>query len=125
MRMKKKALTEAINKQSTHVGKLTRRKVAEMALEYVTLVDANSNGMIERSEFHEFFSTFDGICLADAEIDDMFDIADQDKGGHLSVEEFAGCLFQIIVPEGFDDSDDESFKDVYARITKERQGGDL
>ena len=37
----------------------------------------------------------------------MFNEADKDKSGFLSVEEFSECLFQIIIPEGFDDMDDE------------------
>lgn len=78
-----------------------------MALSYVTLVDRDCNGMIERDEFHEFFENFDGIVMSSAEIDIMFNEADRDKGGHLSVKEFAECLFQIIVPEGFDDLPEE------------------
>ena len=63
--------------------------------------------MIERSEFHEFFLNFDGICLNESEIDQLFNEADRDHGGHLSVQEFSDCLFQIIIPEGFDDMADE------------------
>lgn len=51
LKLKKKELQKAINTDSTHVGKLTHRKVQEMAAAYVELVDENQNGTIEKDEF--------------------------------------------------------------------------
>lgn len=107
LKLKKKELQKAINTDCTHVGKLTHKKVQEMATAYVTLVDENQNGMIEKDEFLEFFTNFDGICLGDDEINQMFADADRSGTGHLSIQEFAECLFLIIVPEGFEDMEEQ------------------
>lgn len=107
LKIKKRELQRAINADSTHVGKLTHEKVQQMATSYVNLVDADQNGLIEKDEFIEFFTNFDGICLSDEEITYLFKEADKNGGGHLSIQEFAEALFKIIVPEGFEDMDEK------------------
>ena len=107
LKLKKKELQRAINTDCTHVGKLTHKKVQEMATAYVALVDEDQNGTIEKNEFLEFFTNFDGVCLSEDEINQMFEDADADGSGHLSVQEFAECLFLIIVPEGFEDMEEQ------------------
>ena len=72
-----------------------------MANNYITLIDEDKNGLLSINEFSEFIATFDGITMTENEVTKLFNLSDIDKDGFLSNREFADCLFEMIIPEGF------------------------
>jgi|APSaa5957512535_1039671.scaffolds.fasta_scaffold152255_1 Ca2+-binding EF-hand superfamily protein len=90
---------------------MTPEKIAEHAIKWMEIVDRDQNGTISLTEFHEFFSTMDGIFMTDLEIQQMFEAFDIDKSGELSIEEFARAITQAIVPDEPGDGDSHEEED--------------
>ena len=112
---KKKEFAAAINLGDA--SQMTPEKIAEHAIKWMEIVDRDQNGTISLQEFHEFFSTMDGIFMTEHEIQQMFESFDIDHSGELSIEEFARAITQAIVPDepphgGDDEEDDEGESEV-------------
>lgn len=97
LKRKKREFAEAINLGDT--SQMTPEKIAEHAINWMTIVDKDGNGSINLPEFFEFFYTMDGIFMSDNEIEKMFHDFDASGNGELSVEEFARAITHAIVPD--------------------------
>ena len=99
--MRRKNLAKAINLGSTHVAKLTKEKLRAMASTYVSETDFDGNERLDKAEFTEFFLNFNAYCLQESEINILFDKF-KGRDGSLTVEQFAECLFECLIPEGLE-----------------------
>ena len=63
------------------------------------LADANGDGQIQKKELYDFFAQIDGINQSPDEIAQLFAQLDDNESGHLSAEEFARAIYQVIFAE--------------------------
>lgn len=73
------------------------------------LADKDGNGELSFEEFHNFFSKLDSMMLSDEEIKQIFIDFDSSGNGNLSVEEFARAIYQAVLAENDEYSEDHSF----------------
>jgi Ca2+-binding EF-hand superfamily protein len=71
------------------------------------LADKDGNGELDYNEFHLFFSKIESMMITDEDIRQIFDDFDGSGNGMLSVEEFARAIYQAILAENDDYSDDQ------------------
>lgn len=80
-----------INQDVTHVAKLTKKKILQLADKYVEETDFDGDCIMDKDEFKEFFINFQTVCLVDNEIDALFERYNRGGNG-LTKETFAACL---------------------------------
>ena len=85
---------------------LTVDKVQEVALNWMDLADKDGNGELDFDEFFEFFSKIEGIVVNEEEIRSIFNEFDGSGNGFLSVEEFARAIYQVVLADQDEYSDD-------------------
>ena len=86
---------------------LTIDKVQEVALNWMELADKDGNGELDFQEFYDFFSKIEDIVVTEQEIRQIFDDFDGSGNGYLSVEEFARAIYQAVLADQDEYSDDE------------------
>lgn len=73
------------------------------------LADKDGNGELNFEEFYNFFSKIESMMLSDEEIRQIFTDFDSSGNGMLSVEEFARAIYQAVLAENDEYSEDHSF----------------
>ena len=71
------------------------------------LADKDGNGELDFQEFYDFFSKIEDIMVTEQEIRQIFDDFDGSGNGYLSVEEFARAIYQAVLADQDEYSDDE------------------
>ena len=71
------------------------------------LADKDGNGELDYNEFYLFFSKIESMMITDEDIRQIFEDFDGSGNGMLSVEEFARAIYQAILAENDDYSDDQ------------------
>ena len=103
---KKNEILQLLNSQ-TSGQTLTIDKVQEVALNWMELADKDGNGELDFQEFYDFFSKIEDIVVTEQEIRQIFDDFDGSGNGYLSVEEFARAIYQAVLADQDEYSDDE------------------
>ena len=103
---KKNEILQMLNSQ-TSGQTLTIDKVQEVALNWMELADKDGNGELDFQEFYDFFSKIEDIVVTEQEIRQIFDDFDGSGNGYLSVEEFARAIYQAVLADQDEYSDDE------------------
>jgi len=85
--------------------------VQSIALNWMDLADKDGNGELNFSEFFDFFSKIEGIMITEAEIRQIFNDFDCTGNGHLSVEEFARAIYQVLLADQDEYSEDYGLED--------------
>ena len=107
---KKSEILKMLNSQ-TSGQTLTIEKVQDIALNWMELADKDGNGELDFNEFQEFFSKIEDVILSEAEIKQIFDDFDGSGNGYLSVEEFARAIYQAVLADHDEYSEDYGIED--------------
>ena len=95
-----------LNKQ-TSSQKLTVSTIKQVAQEWLEIADKDGNGTLDLKEFSVFFTKIEGIPLSQMEISNLFREYDQTGDNQLSVEEFARAIYNVLLADQEDYSDDD------------------
>jgi Ca2+-binding EF-hand superfamily protein len=71
------------------------------------IADKDGNGTLDLKEFSVFFTKIEGIPLSQMEISNLFREYDQTGDNQLSVEEFARAIYNVLLADQEDYSDDD------------------
>lgn len=71
------------------------------------LADKDGNGELDQEEFYDFFSRIEGMMVTKEEIEQIFKDFDGSGNGALSVEEFARAIYQVVLADMDEYTDDE------------------
>lgn len=63
------------------------------------LADKDGNGELDQGEFFDFFSRIEGMMVTKEEIEQIFKDFDGSGNGGLSVEEFARAIYQVVLAD--------------------------
>jgi len=77
------------------------------------IADTDGSGELDYHEFHDFFSKIEGVMVTDDEIKQIFEDFDGSGNGSLSVEEFARAIYQAVLADMDDYSQNEEMNDDY------------
>lgn len=71
------------------------------------LADRDGSGELDFNEFYAFFSEIESIMITEEEIKQIFEDFDGSGNGQLSVEEFARAIYQAVLADNDEYSDDQ------------------
>merc|ERR1711970_52468 len=92
---------KAINKQTSSQS-LTVESVKNIAQEWMELADKDNSGTLDFKEFSDFFSKIEGTPVTQQEILTMFKDFDTSGDDQLSVEEFARAIYNMLLADNAD-----------------------
>lgn len=110
LKQKKAAIMKTLNEQ-TNSQKLTVASVKEVAQQWMEIADKDGNGHLDIKEFTDFFSKAEGAPLTQNEITTIFNEFDTTGDQQLSVEEFARAIYNVMLADQEDYTDDEDVEE--------------
>jgi len=96
--MKTLEIIIALNRQLNDTNTLDTSKegIYDIAFDWVQLVDKNSQGGIDLTEFYKSFNSIDDFVISDQDVVNIFKMFDANDDGDISVSELAKAISRTI-----------------------------